>query len=307
MKSIQIVSAILSVFIISAYSHAQNYQFASEYDTFWVGVTHYDDGTSVEQVTFRLFDSEAPYWRDIRRSDDHRFPVMGDVIEKIKFEGPEGSGLVFESDKLVTLAPFSSIDGRYKTDPVRIEYDHNMYWDYWYGIDMPNSFVPHPAGNYTLTVNCTNGQSLVAELPLVAAVDSAQFPTPQNVSMTLNGDGTLDIFWNNPIVYNPEITFRVIIEAYKDGSYQRFRVRMREIPSTFTSIRCDKEAVDMLLAYSDQLKVQVWGVWYITDQDVLNENYSFSKKISYMIENGVLVKKEFEEKKSVVVVPLMNN
>jgi hypothetical protein len=93
--------------------------------------------------------------------------------------------------------------------------------------------------------------------------------------------------------------------VFKNGIFQNFRVRLRQIPSNLTQITFEKEFIDMLLIHGNEFKFRVQAIWYIENSGVMNENYSHSERVNYIYENNELVKKDFVPKKDVVVIPLM--
>lgn len=261
------------------------------------------DGTESENITFSISSTGDQDWFD-ETSGDVRLPIIGDVINTVRLQGPEGLDLI-TSETVIPWTPFYSIEGNYKTDPVRIEYKYRAYSAFEYQVNLPDEFCPHPAGNYTLTVSCADGQTLVSELPYIAAKDFSVLPPPTNLALTLNNDGSILGNWTNPIVYPDGVNLRARIEVFKDGIFQNFRLRLRQLPSNLTQITFDKEFIDMLLIHGNEFKFLVQAVWYIDDSGVTNENYANSERINYFYENNSLVKRDYVPKKDVVVIPLM--
>lgn len=283
-------------------SFAQNYAFPSSEFPFFLSHENIWNGMEEEHILFSLIDTSGPLWVDKTEAGYPGIPIVGDVIESVRVQGP--GGLDMTTTEVNVPAPIYSIEGRYRTDPVRIEYQYRAYSYLEYELILQDEFCPHPAGNYILTVNCTNGQSLVGELPYIAAKDSSVLPPPENVALTLNNDGSVTGTWTNPITYPEGVNFRARIEVYKDGIYQKFRVRIRELPRDFTQITFEKELIDMLRIHGDEFRFRVQAIWYIEDSGVTNENYAHSQKINYIYENNKLVKKDYVPKKEVVVIPL---
>lgn len=296
----------LAFFLVTVFfqktSNAQNYAFTDSEFPFYLTHDNAWDGTEEEYILFTIIDTSGPLWVDKTETRYPSIPIVGDAIESVRLQGP--GGLDMTTTETNVPVPLYSIEGRYLTDPVRIEHQYRAYSYLEYQVYLPDSFCPHPAGTYTLTVNCTNGQTLSGSLPYIAAKDSSVLPPPQNVALTLNNDGSVTGTWTNPITYPEGVNLRARIEVYKDGIFQKFRLRIRDLPKEFTQITFDKEFIDMLLIHGNEFRFRVQAIWYIDDSGVTNENYSHSKKINYIYEDDKLVKKDYVPKKEVVVIPL---
>lgn len=302
-KCIILIFTLLFLISYQSLSFASTYEFGRPEVPFILTHLIFWDGSESENITFSIASTGDQDWFD-ETSGDIRLPIIGDVIDTVRLQGPGGLDII-TSETVIPWTPFYSIEGNYKTDPVRIEYKYRAYSAFEYQVNLPDEFCPHPAGSYTLTVNCTNGQTLFSERPYITAKDFSLLPPPVNLALTLNNDGSITGNWTNPIVYPEGVSLRARIEVFNNGVFQNFRLRLRQLPSNLTQITFDKEFIDMLLIHGNEFKFLVQAVWYIDDSGVTNENYANSERINYIYDNNSLVKKDFVPKKDVVVIPLM--
>lgn len=304
MRCNPVLYILVVIFFLSNNSFASDYKFGWPYPHFSFAHDISSDGSENEEIYFSVVDADSDFFGN-GGSYSSYIPMIGDIISSVRLQGPTGSGIDTEDILLFPDSVLISIEGHYVPEIDRFEYFNTPYTSIGYRALLPEGVDRRQKGNYTLTLRCNNGQELVADQNILNSVNSTILPAPEDVAMTMNGDGSIRVSWSNPIIYDPNTTLRARIECFDKNVFTGFRVRLRKIPSDWEDVTFDKELVDMLKAYGSQFKVKVQAVLLLAEEGFEpSGNYANSEKISYFIDNNVLVKRDYQPDTNVVVIPL---
>lgn len=288
----------------------QNIAFAITYEFGWpephFSIAHdiYWDGRETEEIYFSIVDAGGPAWINPDGSNG-KIPVVTDVIDSIRLQGPAGSGIDTDEISVTAESLYLSIEGYYSAVSDNFVYRSIPSTGISYKAFVQQGISFNHSGEYILTIHCNNAQDLVATQNIASSLNSTILPAPEDVSMTMLNDGTIRVTWSNPISYPANTNLRARIESYDRDVFTGFRVRLRDLPSDREEVIFDKELVDMLRAYGSQFKVKVQAVLSNESAGCTpSYNCANSEKLTYVIENNVLVRKDYQPERSVVVIPL---